>query len=72
MIDIVEQRFDAGVRLGEHLQKDMIAVRIGPDVRMAVVGRLFRQAAGAQAAGFMHLRLRMGALPWDFKQGAAN
>jgi DNA-binding transcriptional LysR family regulator len=38
MIDIVEQRFDAGVRLGEHLAKDMIAVRIGPDWRLAVVG----------------------------------
>jgi DNA-binding transcriptional LysR family regulator len=38
MIDIVEHRFDAGVRLGEQVAKDMIAVRIGPDVRMAVVG----------------------------------
>ena len=36
--DIVEQRFDAGVRLGESIAKDMVAVRIGPDVRMAVVG----------------------------------
>ncbi|WCT74254.1 LysR family transcriptional regulator [Sphingomonas naphthae] len=36
--DIVTDRFDAGVRLGEALAKDMIAVRIGPDVRMVVVG----------------------------------
>ncbi len=36
--DIVEGRFDAGVRLGEALAKDMVAVRIGPDLRMAVVG----------------------------------
>lgn len=36
--DIVADRFDAGVRLGEALAKDMIAVRIGPDMRMAVVG----------------------------------
>lgn len=36
--DIVAGRFDAGVRLGERVQKDMIAVRIGPDLRMAVVG----------------------------------
>lgn len=35
--DIVAERFDAGVRLGESLDKDMIAVRIGPDFRMAVV-----------------------------------
>jgi DNA-binding transcriptional LysR family regulator len=38
LTDIVAQRFDAGVRLGEQVAKDMIAVRIGPDVRMAVVG----------------------------------
>ncbi len=37
-IDLAEGRFDAGVRLGEHLADDMIAVPIGPDVRMIVVG----------------------------------
>ncbi|UCI07938.1 LysR family transcriptional regulator [Mesorhizobium sp. B1-1-8] len=36
--DVVEGGFDAGVRLGESLQRDMIAVRIGPDLRGAVVG----------------------------------
>ncbi len=36
--DIVAQRYDAGVRAGEEVAKDMIAVRIGPDMRMAVVG----------------------------------
>lgn len=36
--DIVADRFDAGIRLGEQIDKDMIAVRIGPDLRMAVVG----------------------------------
>jgi DNA-binding transcriptional LysR family regulator len=35
--NIVSDRFDAGVRLGEALAKDMIAVRIGPDQRMAMV-----------------------------------
>lgn len=35
--DIVADRFDAGVRLGEQVDKDMIAVRIGPDLRMAAV-----------------------------------
>lgn len=35
--DIVSDRFDAGIRLGEQVAKDMIAVRIGPDFRMAVV-----------------------------------
>ncbi|WP_444438810.1 LysR family transcriptional regulator [Pseudomonas sp. A6] len=37
LADIAEQRFDAGVRFGEQLAQDMIAVRIGPDVRFAVV-----------------------------------
>ena len=38
LTDIVSQRYDAGVRLGERVDKDMIAVRIGPDMRMAIVG----------------------------------
>jgi DNA-binding transcriptional LysR family regulator len=38
LTDIVAQRYDAGVRLGEQVARDMIAVRIGPDLRMAVVG----------------------------------
>ncbi len=38
LADIVAERYDAGVRLGEQVAKDMIAVRIGPDVRFAVVG----------------------------------
>src|SRR5205814_6189241 len=38
LTDIVAQRFDAGVRSGGQVAKDMIAVRIGPDFRMAVVG----------------------------------
>jgi DNA-binding transcriptional LysR family regulator len=37
LTDIVAERYDAGVRLGEQVGKDMIAVRIGPDMRMAVV-----------------------------------
>src|SRR5580693_913014 len=36
-IDIVAERFDAGVRLGETIARDMVAVRIGPDMRMAAV-----------------------------------
>ena len=38
LIDIVADRFDAGVRLGGIVAKDMIAVPIGPDMRMAAVG----------------------------------
>jgi DNA-binding transcriptional LysR family regulator len=36
-VDIVAERFDAGIRLGESLEKDMVAVRIGPDMRMAAL-----------------------------------
>jgi len=35
---IIDERYDAGVRLGEHVAKDMIAVSIGADVRFAVAG----------------------------------
>ena len=38
LTDIVAEGFDAGVRLGEQVAKDMIAMRIGPDMRMAVIG----------------------------------
>ena len=37
LVDIVAERFDAGVRLGEQVAKDMIAVPVGPDLRMAVL-----------------------------------
>lgn len=80
MVDIVEQRFDAGVRLGEHLQKDMIAVPIGPEVRMSVVGSPAyfearpRPAKPPDLTGHDCINVRLpthgGLLPWDFKQGA--
>ncbi len=35
--DIIAERFDAGIRIGEKLEQDMIAVAVGPDLRMAVV-----------------------------------
>ncbi|MGR9162384.1 LysR family transcriptional regulator [Rhizobium leguminosarum] len=38
LTDIVAERYDAGIRLGEQLNGDMIAVRIGPEMRMVVVG----------------------------------
>lgn len=79
MVDIVEQRFDAGVRLGEHLAKDMIAVRIGPDVRMAVVASpayfakrgIPEKPQDLTQHDCINVRLPThgGLLPWDFKQG---
>jgi DNA-binding transcriptional LysR family regulator len=38
LTDVVSERFDAGVRLGGEMDKDMIAVRIAPDMPMAIVG----------------------------------
>jgi DNA-binding transcriptional LysR family regulator len=78
MIDIVEQRFDAGVRLGEYIAKDMISVRIGPDVRMAVVGSpayfakhpIPEKPQDLTGHDCINVRLPTlgGLLPWDFKK----
>jgi DNA-binding transcriptional LysR family regulator len=38
LTNIVAQQYDAGIRPGEMVAKDMIAVRVGPDLRMAIVG----------------------------------
>src|ERR1700733_8955868 len=38
LTDLVTEHYDAGVRLGEQIEKDMIAVKIGPELRMTVVG----------------------------------
>jgi DNA-binding transcriptional LysR family regulator len=38
LIDLAAERYDAGVRLGDQVAQDMISVRIGPDIRFAVVG----------------------------------
>jgi DNA-binding transcriptional LysR family regulator len=60
--DIAEERFDAGVRLGEQVAKDMIAVAIGPEVRMAVVG----------APPYLEINLRLrtlgGIYAWEFEK----
>ena len=64
-VDIVEGRFDAGIRLGENVDKDIVAVRIGPDMRMAVVGapayfaanpapRRFSAASAAESVFIAH------------------
>lgn len=78
--DIVEHRYDVGVRLGDMVAKDMIAVRIGPDMRMVVAaapGYLARAGVpdhpqALQQHKCINLRLpdRRGIYPWTFKQGA--
>src|SRR4051812_42720728 len=78
LIDIVAERFDAGVRLGEQVAKDMIAVRIGPDVRFAVVGAKSYFADRAppttpqELTGHTCINLRFpthgGLWAWDFER----
>jgi DNA-binding transcriptional LysR family regulator len=79
LIDIVAQRFDAGVRVGEQVAKDMIAVRIGPDMRIAVVGApsYFRKRPEPKRPqdliGHDCINLRLathgGLYPWEFEKG---
>jgi DNA-binding transcriptional LysR family regulator len=79
LADIAEQRFDAGVRFGETVAKDMIAVRVGPDVRFAVVGTpayfesrtLPKAPPDLTAHTCINLRLPThgGLWAWEFKRG---
>src|SRR4051794_28658372 len=78
LTDIVTERFDAGVRNGEQVAKDMIAVRIGPDMRMAVVGApaYFRKRPEPKTPqdlighNCINLRLptRGGLYAWEFEK----
>lgn len=79
LTNIVQERYDAGVRSGEQVAKDMIAVRIGPDMRMAVVGApsYFKDRAEPKrpqdllAHNCINLRLPThGSLyAWEFEKG---
>src|SRR6266511_664766 len=79
LIDIVAQRYDAGVRSGEQVAKDMIAVRIGPDMRMAVVGApsYFKRRPAPKSPqdliGHNCINLRLpvhgGLYAWEFEKG---
>ncbi len=78
LTDIVAERFDAGVRLGEQVAKDMIAVRISPDIRMAVVGTpsyFARYSIPQTPQDLTHhncINLRFptygGLFPWEFEK----
>jgi DNA-binding transcriptional LysR family regulator len=78
LIDIVAERYDAGVRLGDQVAKDMIAVRISPDVRMVVVasptylqGRALPQTP-QDLASHQCINIRLPTYdhvsPWEFMQ----
>ena len=79
LTDIVTERFDAGVRLGEQIAKDMIAVPIGPAMRMAVVGApsyftkhgIPKTPRDLADHACINLRLptRGGLYAWEFEKG---
>jgi DNA-binding transcriptional LysR family regulator len=79
LTDIVTERYDAGVRTGEMVAKDMVAVRIGPDMRSAVVGAPAYFASRARpktpqdltAHACINLRLPThgGLYAWEFEKG---
>ena len=81
-IDIVAERFDIGVRLGGDVAKDMIAVRMAPDMRLVVVGspkyfeRHPRPRTPQDLTNHDCLCLRLpshgGLLPWEFKRRRKN
>ncbi len=78
LTDIVAERFDAGIRLGEQVAKDMIAIPIGPPMRMAVVGspgylasrpavKTPRDLTGHDCINIRFLT-RGGLYPWEFEK----
>ena len=79
LTDIAAEGYDAGVRLGEQVAKDMIAVRIGPDMRMAVVGARSYFAKRSppkkpqELIGHNCINLRVptrgGLYAWEFEKG---
>lgn len=78
LTDIVAEGYDAGVRLGEQVAKDMIAMRVGPDMRMAVVGspqyfaRHPKPKAPHDLTGHNCINIRLptygGAFAWEFEK----
>jgi len=78
LTDIVTQRFDAGVRSGEQVANGMIAVRIGPDMRMAVVAspsylkNRFEPKKPQELIGHNCIGLRLpthgGLYAWEFEK----
>jgi DNA-binding transcriptional LysR family regulator len=76
LTDIIDDGFDAGIRLNETVEKDMIAVRVGPDLRTLIVGapayfeRHPKPQTPADLDGHSCIGFRMttsgGLLPWEF------
>lgn len=76
-VDIVAGEFDAGIQLGEFIQKDMVAVRVSPPLRLAAVGSpgyfasrsIPRRPRDLNDHRCIGLRLPGGPYRWEFEQG---
>lgn len=78
LVDLVADGFDAGIRLGDTVERDMVTVRVGPDLKTVVVGTpdYFavhpRPEAPAELRGHRCINYRLvgagGLLPWEFEQ----
>lgn len=79
-VDLVAGEFDAGIQLGEYIQKDMIAVRVSPDLRLAVVGSpgyfssrsIPREPKDLNDHRCITLRLPGGPYRWEFERGRTS
>jgi DNA-binding transcriptional LysR family regulator len=78
LTNIVSERFDAGVRVGEYVERDMIAVRIGPEMRQAIVATpgyfkihpMPKRPEDLTGHRCINLRrvTRGGNFPWEFEK----
>lgn len=76
-VDLVAGEFDAGIQLGEYIQKDMIAVRVTPELRLAIVGspgyfssrKIPQKPADLSDHQCITLRLPSGPYRWEFERG---
>jgi DNA-binding transcriptional LysR family regulator len=82
LTDIVAERYDAGVRFGDQIAKDMTAVRISPDIRMTIVGApayLEKRSVPKTPSDLtqhdcinMRFSTRSGVYAWELKKGKRN
>ena len=76
-VDLVAQQYDAGIQIGEFIQRDMIAVRVSKDMRLAVVGspeyfkshKLPRTPRDLKDHACIGFRFSTGIYRWEFEKG---
>jgi DNA-binding transcriptional LysR family regulator len=76
-VDLVAQQYDAGVQIGEYIQRDMIAVRVTKDLRLAVVGspdyfkshKIPRTPRDLKDHACIAFRFSTGIYRWEFEKG---